>query len=76
MNAGQPACASSDRANDQWAAGEYRQCNTEGIDRSRFGRALSRLESDEGKLSRSVLRGGSGSNAAPLPDSITRSAVL
>jgi hypothetical protein len=27
-----------------------------------------RLEPDEGKLSRPVLRGGSGSNAAPLPD--------
>jgi uncharacterized protein (DUF1778 family) len=27
-----------------------------------------RLEPDEGKLSRPVLRGGSGGNAAPLPD--------
>ena len=30
--------------------------------------ALWRLEPDEGKLSRPVLRGGSGGNAAPLPD--------
>ena len=30
--------------------------------------ALHRLEPDEGKLSRPVLRGGSGSNVAPLPD--------
>jgi hypothetical protein len=29
---------------------------------------LLRLEPDEGKLSRPVLRGGSGGNAAPLPD--------
>jgi len=76
MNAGQPACASSDRANGQWAASVYRQGNTEGVDRSCFGRASSRLEPDEGKLSRPVLRGGSGSNAAPLPDTIMRSAVL
>ena len=30
--------------------------------------ALTRLEPDEGKLSSPVLRGGSGSNAASLPD--------
>src|SRR5256885_9460702 len=30
--------------------------------------ALQRLEPDEGKLSRPVLRGGSGSNVPPLPD--------
>src|SRR5205823_12425541 len=30
--------------------------------------ALQRLEPDEGKLSRPVLRGGSSGNAAPLPD--------
>jgi hypothetical protein len=29
---------------------------------------LLRLEPDEAKVSRPVLRGGSGSNAAPLPD--------
>jgi hypothetical protein len=29
---------------------------------------LQRLEPDEGKLSRPVLREGSGGNAAPLPD--------
>ncbi len=31
--------------------------------------ALQRLEPDEGKLSRPVLRGGGGSNAVSLPDS-------
>jgi hypothetical protein len=30
--------------------------------------AYTRLEPDDGKLSRPVLRGGSGSNAASLPD--------
>jgi len=30
--------------------------------------AYTRLEPDDGKLSRPVLRGGSGSNAVPLPD--------
>jgi hypothetical protein len=30
--------------------------------------ALQRLEPDDGKLSRPVLRGGSGGNAALLPD--------
>ena len=30
--------------------------------------ALQRLEPDEGKLSRPVLRGGGGSNAVSLPD--------
>jgi hypothetical protein len=68
MNAGQPACAPSDRANGQWADSVYRQGNTSGVDRSCASRASSRLEPDEGKLSRPVLRGGSGSNAAPLPD--------
>ena len=33
--------------------------------------ALERLEPDEGKLSRPVLRGGSGRKAAPLPDNVT-----
>ena len=33
--------------------------------------ALQRLEPDDGKLSRPVLRGGSGSNAALLPDKTT-----
>ena len=33
--------------------------------------ALQRLEPDEGKLSRPVLRGGGGGNTAPLPDPTT-----
>ena len=32
--------------------------------------ALQRLEQDEGKLSSPVLRGGSGSNAALLPENL------
>ena len=32
--------------------------------------AYTRLEPDDGKLSRPVLRGGSGSNAVPLPDPV------
>src|SRR5437773_7971354 len=35
--------------------------------------ALQRLEPDEGKLSRPVLRGGGGSNAVSLPDNLRRS---
>jgi len=38
------------------------------VNRLRQRGALNRLEPNEGKLSRSVLRGGSGSNAASLPD--------
>ena len=34
--------------------------------------AYTRLEPDDGKLSRPVLRGGSGSNAVPLPDPLRR----
>jgi len=36
--------------------------------RLRSGGAYTRLEPDDGKLSRPVLRGGSDSNAVPLPD--------
>jgi len=36
--------------------------------RLRLRGAYTRLEPDDGKLSRPVLRGGSGSNAVPLPD--------
>ena len=36
--------------------------------RLRFRGAYTRLEPDDGKLSSPVLRGGSGSNAPPLPD--------
>jgi len=36
------------------------------------GRAYTRLEPDDGKPSSPVLRGGSGSNAVPLPDSLRK----
>ena len=37
--------------------------------------AYTRLEPDDGKPSSPVLRGGSGSDAASLPDSITAQAI-
>ena len=36
---------------------------------------MERLEPCEGKLSRTVLRGGSGGNAAPLPDYCDRAFI-
>jgi hypothetical protein len=38
-------------------------------------RAYTRLEPDDGKPSSPVLRGGSGSNAVPLPDPTTKCSV-
>ena len=54
----------------QKSARQYRQGNTVSycVDRLRSRGAWQRLEPDEGKLSRPVLRGGSGGNVALLPD--------
>jgi hypothetical protein len=57
-------------ASSQRAASAYRQgrAGSSRVDRPCSHGASQRLEPDEGKLSRPVLRGGSGSNAALLPD--------
>jgi len=60
-------CASSQRAASAYRQGRARSSR---VDRPRSHGASQRLEPDEGKLSRPVLRGGSGSNAASLPDQI------
>jgi len=39
-------------------------------------RSLQRLEPDEGKLSRPVLRGGDGSNAISLPAAVSITLIL
>jgi hypothetical protein len=55
------------------AASQYRKGHTgqTRVNRLRSRGAFERLEPDEGKLSRPVLRGGDGRKAVSLPDSIS-----
>ena len=77
MNMGLSMCASSGKMNT-WEQVDWTHCErkvrrlqariVKAKNRLRSRGALQRLEPDEGKLSSPVLRGGSGSNAALLPD--------
>jgi hypothetical protein len=81
MNAAQAVCASSGKVN-AWEQVDRTQCGrrvrrlqarivkatVKETGSALKSGALQRLEPDEGKLSRPVLRGGSGSNVTPLPD--------
>src|SRR5450432_2406976 len=79
MNVDSSMCASSDPTK-AWEQLDWTQCERQAsrlqariVKATRAGRwgkvkALQRLQPDEGKLSSPVLRGGSGSNAALLPD--------